>query len=112
MKKSKQLFENQNLMKLKKHKIEVNFFYLLGCYRSGNEKKGMYIERNNLQHHRHSTKIYFHCRFDLLEKTIDTILEAASTECGDGKYLFLTFKKPIESEPKKRNGYQITNLNN
>jgi hypothetical protein len=31
---------------------------------------------------------------------------------GDGKYLFLTFKKPIESEPKKRNGcHQITNLN-
>jgi nitrogen regulatory protein P-II 1 len=40
---------------------------------------------------------------DLLEKTIDTILEAAST--GNGgmeKYLFLTFKKPIESEPKKK----------
>jgi nitrogen regulatory protein PII len=48
-----------------------------------------------------------------LEKTIDTILEAASTGMvGDGKYLFLTFKKPIESEPKKRNGcHQITNLN-
>jgi hypothetical protein len=45
-------------------------------------------------------------------KTIDFILEAASTGMvGDGKYLFLTFKKPIESEQKKRNGcYQITNL--
>jgi nitrogen regulatory protein P-II 1 len=62
MKKSKQLFENQNLIKEALHKIEVNFF-TYGIF-------GGWAE--------HSTKIYFHCRF--IGKTIDTILEAASTE--------------------------------
>jgi nitrogen regulatory protein P-II 1 len=39
---------------------------------------------------------------DFFWKTIDTILEASTGMVGMEKYLFLTFKKPIESEPKKK----------
>jgi hypothetical protein len=39
MKKSKQLFENQNLMKLEALQNRSQFLYL-GCYRVGNEKEG------------------------------------------------------------------------
>jgi hypothetical protein len=43
--KNRQLFENQNLMKLKKlYTKSSQFLYLLGCYRVGNEKEDMYIE--------------------------------------------------------------------
>jgi hypothetical protein len=64
MKKSKQLFENQNLIKEALHKIEVNFFT---CGMFGGEEE-------------HSTKIYFHCRF--IGKTIDTILDSVNGMVG------------------------------
>jgi nitrogen regulatory protein P-II 1 len=60
------------------HKIEVNFFTYWDV--TGWVKKGGHVYREyHLQHHRHSTKIYFHCRLIFFGKTIDTILEAAST---------------------------------
>jgi hypothetical protein len=66
----------------------------------GNEKRRACIQRNNLQLQTFNEDI-FRCFRSFFGKTIDTILEAASTNGGDGKYLFLTFKKPIESEQRK-----------
>jgi hypothetical protein len=74
-------------------------------------KKDMYIEESPTAPQTFNEDISIVVSDLFFGKTIDTILEAASTEWwGMEKYLFLT--KPIESEPKKRNGcHQITNLN-
>jgi nitrogen regulatory protein P-II 1 len=103
MKKSKQLFENQNLMKLEAlHKIEVNFFTYWDVTGVGNEKeghvyRGITYSTTDIQRRYISIVVS-----DLFWKKRHYFRSSVNGMVGMEKYLFLTFKKPIESEPKKK----------
>jgi hypothetical protein len=80
MKKSKQLFENQNLMKLKKlYTKSKSISLLMGCYWVV-MRKDMYIEESPTAPQTFNEDIFPLSLIFFLEKTIDTILEAAARE--------------------------------
>jgi nitrogen regulatory protein P-II 1 len=75
-----------------------SIFLLLGCYwsREGHVYRGITYSTTDIQRRYISVVVT-----DLLEKTIDAILNLSGMLVMV-KYLFLKFKKRIESELKKR----------
>ena len=98
----KQSFANQNLLRSKRRKVEVNFFSYWDVTGVGNEKeghvyRGITYSTSEIQRRYLSIVV----NDDFVEKTVNAILESAATDqVGDGKIFIL----PVEEAYRIRTG--------